>query len=93
MYAIKLNNVSKIYRIYKKPFNRVKDILFNTKNYKEYPALKNISIEIPKGQAVGVLGKNGAGKSTLLKIVTGVVSPTSGSVDICLLYTSDAADE
>ena len=82
MYAIKLNNVSKIYRIYKKPFNRVKDILFNTKNYKEYPALKNISIEIPKGQAGGVLGKNGAGKSTLLKRVTGVVSPTSGSVDI-----------
>ena len=82
MYAIKINNVSKIYRIYKKPFNRVKDILFNTKNYSEYHALKNISIEIPKGQAVGVLGKNGAGKSTLLKIVTGVVSPTSGSVSI-----------
>ena len=82
MYAIKINNVSKIYRIYKKPFNRVKDILFNTKNYTEYHALKGISVEIPKGQAVGVLGKNGAGKSTLLKIVTGVVSPTSGSVDI-----------
>lgn len=82
MYAIKINNVSKIYRIYKKPFNRVKDILFNTKNYTEYHALKGISVEIPKGQAVGVLGKNGAGKSTLLKIVTGVVSPTSGNVDI-----------
>ncbi len=82
MYAIKIDNISKIYRIYDKPTKRIKDILFNTKNYKEYTALKNISVEIPKGEAVGVLGKNGAGKSTLLKIITGVVKPTNGNVHI-----------
>jgi teichoic acid transport system ATP-binding protein len=82
MYAIKLENISKTYRIYKKPLNRIIDSIFNTKKYKEYHALKNISIEIPKGEAVGVLGKNGAGKSTLLKIVTGVVKATSGDVYI-----------
>ena len=82
MYAIKLENISKTYHIYKKPLNRIIDSIFNTKKYKEYHALKNISIEIPKGEAVGVLGKNGAGKSTLLKIVTGVVKPTSGEIYI-----------
>lgn len=82
MYAISLKNICKTYRIYKKPFTRVMDLIFNKKNYKEYKALKNIDINIEKGQAVGVLGKNGAGKSTLLKIITGVVSPTSGEVNI-----------
>lgn len=82
MYAIKIDNISKTYRIYKKPFQRVTDLIFNQHNYTEYKALQNIDVEIEKGEAVGVLGKNGAGKSTLLKIITGVVKPTSGSVDI-----------
>ncbi|MDY3373286.1 MAG: ABC transporter ATP-binding protein [Terrisporobacter othiniensis] len=82
MYAIKINNICKTYRIYKKPFQRVIDLMFNKKNYIEYKALKNINLEIEKGEAVGVLGKNGAGKSTLLKIITGVVKPTSGTIDI-----------
>ena len=82
MYAIKINNICKTYKIYKKPFQRVIDLMFNKKNYTEYEALKNINLEIEKGEAVGVLGKNGAGKSTLLKIITGVVKPTSGSIDI-----------
>lgn len=82
MYAIKINNICKTYRIYQKPFQRVLDLMFNKKNYTEYKALQNINVEIEKGEAVGVLGKNGAGKSTLLKIITGVVKPTSGNVDI-----------
>lgn len=82
MYAIKLNNICKTYRIYKKPFMRVMDLIFNKKNYSEYNALTNIDVNIEKGEAVGVLGKNGAGKSTLLKIITGVVAPTSGSCEI-----------
>ena len=82
MYAIKLNNVHKVYRIYNKPSQRIKDLFFNTSNYREYHALKGLSIEIPKGEAIGVLGTNGSGKSTLLKIITGVVKPTSGEVDV-----------
>ena len=82
MYAIKLNEVSKSYRIYQNPLNRIKDIVLNTKSYSEYQALKNLTITIEPGEAVGVLGKNGAGKSTLLKIITGVVKPTSGTVEI-----------
>lgn len=82
MYAIKMNQVTKVYRIYSNPLHRIKDIVLNTKNYKEYRALKNLTVEIEPGEAVGVLGKNGAGKSTLLKIITGVVKPTSGTVEI-----------
>lgn len=80
MKSIELKNITKTYKIYKKPLNRVVDALFNTKRYDEYNALKNISFEIEEGEAVGVLGKNGAGKSTLLKILTGVTTPTSGEV-------------
>ena len=82
MYAIKLNNICKTYRIYKKPFMRVMDLVFNKKNYTEYHALTNINVNIEKGEAVGVLGKNGAGKSTLLKIITGVVTPTTGACEV-----------
>lgn len=82
MVAIELNNISKVYKMYKKPVFRILDSLVGTKNYSEYHALKNISMSIEKGEAVGVLGKNGAGKSTLLKILTGVTTPTSGKVSI-----------
>lgn len=82
MKSIELKNVRKTYKTYKKPVYRVIDALFNTKNYEEYHALKDISLDINQGEAVGVLGKNGAGKSTLLKVLTGVTTPTSGSVSV-----------
>lgn len=82
MIAIEINNLKKSYRIYKKPVYRVVDALFGTNNYTEHEALKGITLNIHKGETVGVLGKNGAGKSTLLKILTGVTTPTSGSVKI-----------
>lgn len=82
MNAIELNDISKVYKIYKKPIYRLVDALCGTKHFSEYYALKNISLSIKQGETVGVLGKNGAGKSTLLKILTGVTTPTSGSVKV-----------
>ena len=82
MYAIKINNICKTYRIYQKPFQRVLDLMFNKKNYTEYKALQNINVEIEKGEAVGVLGKNGAGKSTLLNILAGRIPLESGLYSI-----------
>lgn len=80
--AIEIKNLSKVYKIYKKPWHRVVDIFSKNKRYKPYYALKDLTISIPKGEAVGVLGKNGAGKSTLLKIITGVTEPTEGNIKI-----------
>ena len=82
--VIKVRNLNKIYRLYDKPIDRLKESLGITKKkyYKEYYALNDISFEIKKGEAVGIIGINGSGKSTLLKIITGVLSPSSGTIEV-----------
>lgn len=82
--AIDIQNLSKMYKLYEKPIDRLKETLSLTgKSYhKDFYALNNINLQIKKGETVGIIGKNGAGKSTLLKIITGVLSPSTGSVKI-----------
>ena len=80
--AISLTKIRKVYKIYKKPLDRILDSLLGTDKYEEYVALKDISFEVNEGEVVGILGKNGAGKSTLLKIITGVVKPTAGEMKV-----------
>ena len=81
--AIKVENVSKVYKLYDKPIDRLKESLNPSKVYhKDHYALNNISFEIKKGETVGIVGTNGSGKSTLLKMITGVLTPTSGSIQV-----------
>ena len=82
--AIKINDVSKLYKLYDKPTDRLKESLGLTKakKYKEHYALRNVSFEVKRGECVGIIGTNGAGKSTILKIITGVLNPTAGEVEI-----------
>jgi len=82
--AIQIRNLTKIYKLYDDPFDRFKESLnpFRKKYHREFYALEDVSIEIKKGEALGVVGKNGAGKSTLLKILTGVLTQTRGSIEI-----------
>ena len=82
--AISVNDVSKMYKLYDNPMDRLKESLglSRKKKYKEHYALNGISFEIKKGETVGIIGTNGSGKSTILKIITGVLNPTSGSVQV-----------
>lgn len=82
--AIKVENLSKVYRLYDKPTDRVKESLSLTKKKysREHYALNNLSLEIKKGETVGILGTNGSGKSTLLKIITGVLTPSEGKIEV-----------
>ncbi|MBE9570547.1 MAG: ABC transporter ATP-binding protein, partial [Proteobacteria bacterium] len=80
MYALEVRNISKIFRVYPKPVDRLKEILFRRSFHQEFIALERISFSVPIGQTVGIIGDNGAGKSTLLKILAGTLTPTSGEV-------------
>lgn len=83
-YAIKVSNVSKMYKLYQRNRDRMIDSLglSRKKLYKEHYALNDINFEIKNGESVGIIGTNGAGKSTILKIITGVLKPTTGTLDI-----------
>jgi ABC-type polysaccharide/polyol phosphate transport system ATPase subunit len=82
--AIKVENLSKVYKLYKAPIDRMKEALHlrGKKYHKDFYALNDVSFEIKKGETVGIIGKNGSGKSTLLKIITGILSSTSGKVTV-----------
>lgn len=82
--VIKLQNVSKNYKIYDSARDRVKEAFSITrkKYYKDFCALKDINLEIKKGEVLGLFGLNGAGKSTLLKMIAGVVTPSSGRINV-----------
>ena len=82
--AINVCDVTKIYRLYDKPIDRLKESISLThkKYHKEFFALDKISFSVEKGSTVGIIGTNGSGKSTILKIITGVLNPTTGSVEV-----------
>ena len=82
--AIKITNLTKIYKLYGRNRDRLKDSLGLSKKatYKEHYALKNVDMEVKTGESVGIIGVNGSGKSTILKIITGVLNATSGDVQI-----------
>ena len=82
--AIEVKNLTKVYRLYDKPMDRLKDSLglMRKKKYKEHLALNNVTLSVKKGETVGIIGTNGSGKSTILKIITGVLSPTDGEVNV-----------
>ena len=82
--VMSVKDLSKVYRLYDKPIDRLKESLniFHKSYHKEYYALNNLSFDIKRGETVGIIGINGAGKSTLLKIITGVLTPTGGNIEV-----------
>lgn len=82
--AIQVEKLEKIYKLYDKPSDRLKEALglSRKKRYKEHYALKGVDLTVYQGETVGIIGTNGSGKSTILKIITGVLNPTGGSVNV-----------
>ena len=87
---IQVANVSKCFEVYEHPQDRLRQFIMpqirtrlgldEASYHREFWALRHVSFEIGKGQTVGIIGQNGSGKSTLLQIITGTMTPTSGSV-------------
>jgi len=81
--VISLQNVSKCFKRYARPADRLKELLLPGKTKcQEFWALRNLNLDIPQGQTLGIVGRNGSGKSTLLQIIVGTLTPTSGEVHI-----------
>lgn len=82
--AISVRKLTKTYRLFSHPGDRVKQFLsLGFKQYhRKFTALEDISFDIRKGEAVGVIGRNGSGKSTLLQLICGILRPTSGTVQV-----------
>ena len=79
--TISLKNVSKCFKRYARPVDRLKEILLpGTSRTSEFWALRDINLEIEKGQTVGLVGRNGSGKSTLLQMIARTLTPTTGEV-------------
>lgn len=77
---LEVKNITKIYKIYKNNFDRLKEIFIHKTYHKEFISNKDISFDLYEGETLGIIGVNGAGKSTILKIIAGVIQPTSGEV-------------
>lgn len=89
--AIRVRDISKCYFVYASPRDRLKQFILPRLRrlvgarpkdyYREFWAVRNVSLEIGRGQTVGIIGRNGSGKSTLLQMICGTLHPTTGSVE------------
>jgi lipopolysaccharide transport system ATP-binding protein len=82
--AIRLTGLGKTYPIYRKPHHRLAQMLSRDKArwYREFPALRDVSLTIARGETVGIVGRNGSGKSTLLQMICGTLTPTAGELQV-----------
>jgi len=82
--AIRLEGVTQRFRVIQERPDTLRELvakfLRHEASYHDFDAIRNLSLEIPKGQMLGLIGRNGSGKSTLLKIIAGVYRPTNGTV-------------
>ena len=78
---LRLAGVGKEYRLYDSPRARLKSLLTGRALHRSHWALQGVSLQLERGQCLGVVGHNGAGKSTLLKLITGTVQPTQGQIE------------
>ena len=80
--ALSIQGVSKFYKLYDRELDRVREIITGKPRFRKIEALKPISLEVGKGEVLGVIGQNGAGKSTLLKVLARTLQPSSGEITV-----------
>jgi len=80
--VITAKNISKTFKLYSSPAHRLKEIVFRKKYHKVFEALNNVSFHVSGGETLGIVGPNGAGKSTLLKMITGILLPDEGDIQV-----------
>lgn len=81
--AVSVRNVSKCFKQYPRPVDRLKEMLLPGKSRAQlFWALKDIDLEVYRGETLGIIGQNGSGKSTLLQIIAGTLMPTTGAVQV-----------
>lgn len=79
---LEVENVCKEFKLYNRPWHRLKEIVMRRSFHRTHRALDNISFRVASGETLGILGRNGAGKSTLLKMLNGVLLPDAGQIKI-----------
>jgi ABC-type polysaccharide/polyol phosphate transport system ATPase subunit len=82
--AVRASGLGKCYHIYERPEDRLKQILWRGRRtfYREFWALRDVSLELARGGTLGIVGRNGSGKSTLLQLLAGTLTPSTGGVDV-----------
>ncbi|MEM9290109.1 MAG: ABC transporter ATP-binding protein [Acidobacteriota bacterium] len=80
--VVSVRSVSKTYRVYDRPWHRLFEAVTGRRRHRPFHSLHDVSVELRRGESLGIIGENGAGKSTFLKILAGVTSPSSGTVAV-----------
>lgn len=82
--VVRIREAGKCYHMYDRPADRLKQALFRWRKtyFREFWAVRGVSLEVRRGEAVGIIGRNGSGKSTLLQMIAGTLAPTEGSVEV-----------
>jgi ABC-type polysaccharide/polyol phosphate transport system ATPase subunit len=83
-FAVRVTSLTKVYPLYKSPRDRLREALHprRRKFHHDFYALRDVNFEVRKGETLGIIGQNGSGKSTLLSVISGVLTPSAGTVDV-----------